>query len=544
VKRVALFVVIFGFIVGGYAAPVVTGGKGLARVYAAGNQGINNWTIGSSFAGPYHGAEHMNDLDINTWDNTILRVFGSWVPVKAFEVSAATGVTYSYRQAVSGRLPYIGPADIELTGKYSIPLEFWKVGALGKLYIPLQPLGYSSASLGGELRLLGSTDFDIFSVHLNIGGFMRDTLALLLATGVEARYGIFNPYLELTSELTTSSAAIRLTPGLRVFTDLGINFFLASDFGLTPTAQSVALDGSRYVNQVSFGLAYSPSLEVTVHKRSALFNIKVEDAVTGLPIPAKIVISDHYPGVFVLGSTGQRVLEVESGRYDVTVSAPGYVPQSLKVNFSSSRLTSLKVNLRPDVEGEAQLNLRIYDKNTGKVIPQASVNIAGSALVTNNNGELFLTLPSGSYTMDVAASGYIVQKEAVTLSTAAPVSMDIALLPSASSLILTGVNFESGSAIILPQSYPALEQAVRFLNNNPGVIVEIQGHTDSQGSAAGNLALSQQRADAVRNYLIGIDGIDASRLIAKGYGETMPIASNATAEGRAVNRRVELVIIR
>jgi OOP family OmpA-OmpF porin len=74
---------------------------------------------------------------------------------------------------------------------------------------------------------------------------------------------------------------------------------------------------------------------------------------------------------------------------------------------------------------------------------------------------------------------------------------------------------------------------------NPDVKVEIQGHTDSRGSLALNERLSQQRAEAVRDYLIG-QGIAAERLTARGYGPHNPIASNETADGRAQNRRVEL----
>ncbi|MEO0232818.1 MAG: OmpA family protein, partial [candidate division WOR-3 bacterium] len=71
-----------------------------------------------------------------------------------------------------------------------------------------------------------------------------------------------------------------------------------------------------------------------------------------------------------------------------------------------------------------------------------------------------------------------------------------------------------------------------------------QGHTDSIGSDSYNMSLSQARAEAVRSYLITRHGIDPARLIARGYGETMPIAPNTSREGRAQNRRVEFVIIK
>ncbi len=106
-------------------------------------------------------------------------------------------------------------------------------------------------------------------------------------------------------------------------------------------------------------------------------------------------------------------------------------------------------------------------------------------------------------------------------------------------LILTGVNFQSGKAILTENSYKILDQVYESLAEWTKVRLEIQGHTDSQGAAEYNRRLSQKRAESVRNYLIQ-KGINPERLIATGYGEEHPIADNATAAGRAKNRRVEL----
>ena len=107
-------------------------------------------------------------------------------------------------------------------------------------------------------------------------------------------------------------------------------------------------------------------------------------------------------------------------------------------------------------------------------------------------------------------------------------------------LILSGVTFASGSANLAATSYTVLDTVLQSLQAYPDVILEVQGHTDSQGDNNKNFVLSQDRAQAVVNYLAS-RGIDTSRLTPIGYGSDLPIASNDTAEGRKQNRRVTLV---
>lgn len=101
------------------------------------------------------------------------------------------------------------------------------------------------------------------------------------------------------------------------------------------------------------------------------------------------------------------------------------------------------------------------------------------------------------------------------------------------------INFSTGSAQIPDYSAPFLNKAAEVIKLAPsGTTIEIGGHTDNTGDAAANLALSQQRADAVRSYLIQ-QGVPQSTLTAKGYGDTKPIATNETEEGKFHNRRIE-----
>ena len=104
---------------------------------------------------------------------------------------------------------------------------------------------------------------------------------------------------------------------------------------------------------------------------------------------------------------------------------------------------------------------------------------------------------------------------------------------------LEGVNFEFDSAKLTSDSIAKLDTAVAILKRNADDKIEIAGHTDSQGNDAYNMGLSERRAQAVADYLVA-HGANASNLAVKGYGETQPVADNATKEGRAANRRVEL----
>ena len=103
------------------------------------------------------------------------------------------------------------------------------------------------------------------------------------------------------------------------------------------------------------------------------------------------------------------------------------------------------------------------------------------------------------------------------------------------------VLFDVGRSSIKSQSMAALDKVAVVLEKFPNIRLEVQGHTDSDGDAGANLRLSQERADAVRSYLIS-HGVSPERVTAVGYGETRPIAPNTTAHGKALNRRVMMVV--
>lgn len=146
----------------------------------------------------------------------------------------------------------------------------------------------------------------------------------------------------------------------------------------------------------------------------------------------------------------------------------------------------------------------------------------------------------GVYTVNVVGTGSDgkTAQASITLTGTAPLKK--AVIKKHQRIRIYGIHFDVDSAHIQPRSEPVIAQIAALMKANPSWKFEISGHTDSDGGAAYNLGLSQRRAQAVVNDLATRYGIARSRMVAKGYGLTRPVAPNTTAAGKALNRRVEL----
>ena len=143
----------------------------------------------------------------------------------------------------------------------------------------------------------------------------------------------------------------------------------------------------------------------------------------------------------------------------------------------------------------------------------------------------------------LAAGGHVASQQItkIDLPSAAAASGAMAdELRRSCRLELSGIYFNTGIALLLPESQPALLQIALLVRQSKVPVLEVQGHTDNIGSAQFNQELSQQRAEAVRQALVSQFGIPPGKLTSKGFGFTRPVDTNATVEGRAHNRRVEL----
>lgn len=168
---------------------------------------------------------------------------------------------------------------------------------------------------------------------------------------------------------------------------------------------------------------------------------------------------------------------------------------------------------------------------------------------TDEDGLLSLKLPTGdNYKItvktfnDTSAFGTLeVPALAENQFYEQPFRVDIVYEP-AKNFTLDNVEFDVAKATLRPSSYAELNELVEYLQWKNDIRIEIAGHTDNTGKAADNLKLSQQRAEAVRNYLLR-KGIRADRVVAKGYGASQPIAENEDAAGRQRNRRTEVRVV-
>ena len=116
---------------------------------------------------------------------------------------------------------------------------------------------------------------------------------------------------------------------------------------------------------------------------------------------------------------------------------------------------------------------------------------------------------------------------------------DAIILKKDETITLDNIYFKSGKADLVESSFPVLDKVKRIFLDNPGIKIQVEGHTDSQGADSYNKGLSQKRAETVMRYLISNLGIPQDQLNAVGFGEERPVATNATKEGRAKNRRIE-----
>jgi outer membrane protein OmpA-like peptidoglycan-associated protein len=204
---------------------------------------------------------------------------------------------------------------------------------------------------------------------------------------------------------------------------------------------------------------------------------------------------------------------------------------------------------------DAPVNVTIADAKTGNLLSSEIVVFKSRANGTefqglsDSTGKFSLRLPNGSK-YDIYILGFHDSTSYNVLDIPAlkdnqyyknPFNVDIQF-EAPKSFVLDNCTFETGKATLQPEAYKVVDELVEYLKRKEDEKIEVGGHTDNVGKPEANMILSTNRANTVRAYLL-TKGIAPERVSAKGYGMTMPIAENTTAEGRGLNRRTEVKIV-
>jgi outer membrane protein OmpA-like peptidoglycan-associated protein len=199
---------------------------------------------------------------------------------------------------------------------------------------------------------------------------------------------------------------------------------------------------------------------------------------------------------------------------------------------------------------------KITDKENGspleanfELIDLATGEVKARSNSTAGTGEFLVSLPMNrNYALNVSKDKYLFYSESFELigsnTAAKPVFKNVQMSPirAGEKIVLRNIFFDSNKFDLKPESNSELEKLIEILSKNPTMKVEISGHTDNVGNKAANKTLSENRSKSVVAFLIS-KGISSDRLTSKGYGDEKPIDTNDTEQGRANNRRTEMVIL-
>lgn len=261
---------------------------------------------------------------------------------------------------------------------------------------------------------------------------------------------------------------------------------------------------------------------------------------------------------------------VDGKTYNISFEADGYQPLAVSIvippNSSYQELSKefmlQMVNLESKTLGTMGVKGIVRNKE-GKSIPGAMINVKDNATgklvdtfyTTADSGSYYFIVNRGqNYNVSYEAKGYLFHSENVNVPKVAEFSTlqkDIILdkVEVGSKIVLNNIFFDSNKSVLRKESNVEVNEVVKLMKEYPELVIEVSGHTDNKGNDEANLKLSQARSQAVVNAIVK-KGIDKSKLTAKGYGETAPIAPNVLPNGKPdikgmqQNRRVEMKIVK
>ncbi|MGO8971675.1 MAG: OmpA family protein [Myxococcaceae bacterium] len=282
----------------------------------------------------------------------------------------------------------------------------------------------------------------------------------------------------------------------------------------------------------------------------------VVDALTQAPLGAVVVTVEGSAALPVASSAaaGQFLTRpLPPGPTKLRLQREGYQEALLDAVVEAGKDTQLLAALQPQAQSSHFLLRTTAQRHSvAATVKLSGVETKVVETPADATGPTVVDVAPGAYVAEVTAAGYLAQLREVEVSADAELQLafDLQKEPKRRRVVLRDdrlellvqVHFAPGRAAILADSYPLLDEVVDAVVRLGIKRVRVEGYTDSSGTRAANLRLSQARAEAVTDYLQQ-KGIAANRLEAKGYGDARPIAPNLTARGRELNRRVEIVVL-
>lgn len=362
------------------------------------------------------------------------------------------------------------------------------------------------------------------------------------------------------------------TPDSLVFNDSTMSFKFQVPFGkkvvMTPTienynSKTTKIDLSDKIHYEAHVYdAYVEPLDF------ALVTGRIMDEVTGKPVSE---LENFVPEFYIDGNkvdsidydpnVGIYSIKMPLGKsYDLEVRSTTHTPIPSRVNLENYKTyTEVTNNIRvkPIPDTKAYITGHVYSKKDSKPITGMQIDVLvngtrpdnSTFVVDTAHGVFELTLETGDdyiLNVDMIPNDFIGAVDSIMLkgeSEKIKMMKDFYLTPIeiGQSVEIKNIYFESGKAVLKPESFPSLDEVVKLMAKKKELNIQIEGHTDNTGATWFNKVLSKQRAEAVAAY-ISSQGITSSRITTMGYGPDVPKAKNDTEEGRSLNRRVEFTI--
>jgi outer membrane protein OmpA-like peptidoglycan-associated protein len=517
-------------------------------------------------------------------------------PLWGFEMS------YSPYQFIEAFWSLVGVNELRIPGGLNYDWQGYEMG--GKVsfpYLPVLKLGVSGnwfierknhslpGFMNGEVPRSGYwralAALRLWDLHhtlptlmFNYGADFDKNPGKFAGAGIEFPTNALDYFIEANVEskpggdISDSASKARVTPGVHIkfpyfHLDGGVEIGLTDS---TPDFQGV------------LGFSLVSPFPKPKPKPQGQFAGRVEDALTGKPLAAKVkflnrkfnvVKTDPKNGTFYITRAPVGALVVQA-------SSDGYFSDAQPISIRDQGAATYTFRLKSE-KPVGTVAGRVYDAETKRPLA-ANVSVVDTKLEpvmssANTGFFRFDNLPIGLYNVMVERDGYISGELVTEVEEAKVAKLEFGLTkpqvviqpakvetvvvkqidttgrtnltrpaPNAEPgtiITLHGVLFDFDRSDIREDGRPALLEAAKILKQNPGVRVELRGYTDDRGSDEYNIGLSERRAQAVFDFLVR-EGVDANRMIVRGYGKTNFVASNDTDEGRQQNRRVDFVVVK